>query len=91
MINILKNFGIDIDNNEDLGDEDNSSKNNMNYKNHYKDFQSFIEEIYKNCKKLGIPPSVISLWIKDLLDLHSLIDINNRENNTYNKILTLSI
>ena len=82
MINILKNFGIDIGNDENLEDKDNSSKNNVNYNNHYKDFQSFIEEIYKSYKKLGITPSVIPLWIKELLDFHPFIDINNNGKNT---------
>jgi hypothetical protein len=40
---------------------------------------SFIEEIYKNCKKLEIPPAIIPLWIKNLLDFQSFINIDKNE------------
>ena len=45
MINILNSFGIGIDDDEDVEDKDNHSKDNVNYINHYKDFSWFIEEI----------------------------------------------
>jgi len=78
IINILKNLGIgDMDIAEDDvedGDEDDSHANN-----NYNKLFSFIDQIYKNCIKVGIAPIIIPLWIKDLLDSKSLIDIDKRE------------
>ncbi len=51
MINILKNFGIQDDNN--IFDCDDS------YDNNYNALSTCIEDAYKNCKALGIPPAII--------------------------------
>ena len=49
------------------------------------DFPTFVKEIYSNCKNLGIPPTIIPSWIKDMFDFYlsysdgktdSLSDIN---------------
>ena len=69
LVNILKNLGIDDDNNNSVYAEDNDKKNNNN--NQYNEFLTFIKEIYLQCKNLGIAPSNIFSWIKDLLDFHS--------------------
>ncbi len=63
MINILKNFGIQDDNNILDGDD--------TYDNNYNALSTFIEDAYKNCKVLGIPSAIIPLWIKDLMDCYS--------------------
>jgi hypothetical protein len=34
------------------------------------DFPSFVKEIHSNCKNLGLPPTIIPSWIKDLLDFY---------------------
>ena len=39
--------------------------------NDYKEFSTFVEDVYKNCKTLKISPPIILSWIKDLLDFNS--------------------
>ncbi|HEX5185371.1 MAG TPA: hypothetical protein VFV86_00650 [Nitrososphaeraceae archaeon] len=43
-------------------------------------FSYFIEDIYKNCKKHDIKPSIIVRWIEDLFNLYS--DSNKQLTNT---------
>ena len=31
-------------------------------------FHTVVQDIHLNCKNLGIPPTILPLWIKDLLD-----------------------
>ena len=73
MINILKNFGIQDDNNILDGDD--------TYYNNYNKFSTFIEDAYKNCKVLGIPPAIIPSWIKDLKDCYSSFSNPSLNNN----------
>ena len=68
MVNILKDFGIDKDS-FDNGDEDDD----------FNDLYSFIFDVYKNCKKLQISPSIIPLWIKDLMDFCYSSTSNNKK------------
>jgi uncharacterized membrane-anchored protein YhcB (DUF1043 family) len=63
MINVLKALGIHEGNVNDGIDN--------KYEGNYKEFSSFIEEIYKNCKREGIEPSIIPVWIKNLLDFYN--------------------
>jgi hypothetical protein len=63
MTNMLRDLGIQDDNpvyegNGDIG------------KSKYNDLSTFIENIYLNCKNLGVTPANIFSWIKDLLDFH---------------------
>ena len=51
MINILKNLGI--------GDMDIADDEDDSHAINYKEFSSFIEEIYKNCIKLGVAPALL--------------------------------
>jgi hypothetical protein len=51
MISILRNLGIQD------GDDDDGIDNK--YGGNYKEFSSFIEDIYKNCKREGVEPSTI--------------------------------
>ncbi|MGN6630112.1 MAG: hypothetical protein ACTHKJ_09620 [Candidatus Nitrosocosmicus sp.] len=44
----------------------------------FNDLYYFIFDIYKNCKKLKISPSIIHSWIKDLLDIHYSSTHNNK-------------
>jgi hypothetical protein len=60
---MMKNLGIPVDGDDDRNDD---SQNNN------KDFYFFVDEIYLNCKNLGIPPDTIPSWIKDLLDCYNL-------------------
>ena len=64
--NILKGFGIENDN-----DNDNDGNGITDNTNDYKEFSTFVEDVYKNCKTLSISPAIIRLWIKDLLDFNS--------------------
>jgi hypothetical protein len=51
MISILKNLGIHE------GDDEDSTDNK--HGGNYNEFSSFIEDIYKNCKREGVEPSTI--------------------------------
>ena len=84
IINILKSFGIEnldiSDNGEGEGDGNDAYKDIDNHTNdNYNEFFSFVKEIYNNCKKLEISPTIITSWVKDLIDSRSLIiDVNNK-------------
>jgi hypothetical protein len=72
MINILKNLGIQEGDSD--GDNDMGNKNDWQYN----EFHSFIEDTYKNCKREGVTPSIIPLWIKDLFDFYrSSLNVQN--------------
>ena len=62
MISILKNLGIHEDNDNDGIDN--------KYEGNYDEFSSFIEDVYKDCKKEGVEPSSIPAWVKDLFDFY---------------------
>ena len=95
MINILKTLGIEIRNFDDMEEREEEdeyiNENKKIYNNDFNGLSSFLETIYKNCKKLEISPSIIPLWIKDLLEFYSTIDIENLEKDTNDKIQTSSI
>ena len=63
MISILKNLGIHE------GDDNDGTDNK--YEGNYNEFSSFIEDIYKNCKREGVTPSFIPVWVKDLFDFYN--------------------
>ena len=69
MVQLMKNLGIEDDNNQEFSIENEIVKN--------KDFSYFVEEIYRNCKKFGISPGLISSWIRDLFDCYSQFNNNN--------------
>src|SRR6476660_6744209 len=75
MLNILKSIGI-IGNlgvvDDDYNNESKDIDNHINNDN-FNQLTSFIEEIYNNCKKLEISPTIIASWIKDLIDCQPLI------------------
>ena len=62
MISILKNLGIHE------GDDDDGIDNK--YEGNYDEFPSFIEDVYKNCKREGVTPSIIPAWVKDLFGFY---------------------
>ena len=66
MISILKNLSIHE------GDGDGGNGIGNTYEGNYNDFESFIEDTYKNCKREGVPPSIITAWIKDLFDFYRI-------------------
>jgi hypothetical protein len=71
MMNLLKKFGIDAEISP-IQNVDNNSDNNVDDNNdNYKQFSTFVVNIYENCKKLNIPPDIIPSWIKDMLDFSS--------------------
>ncbi|MBA3978263.1 MAG: hypothetical protein H0X50_08750, partial [Nitrosopumilus sp.] len=57
ILQLLKIIGIG-DDNEDIKYDDDITH----------EISCFIETVYKNCKSLGIQPTIVPLWIKDLLD-----------------------
>ncbi|MDQ6724046.1 MAG: hypothetical protein M3Z01_07265, partial [Thermoproteota archaeon] len=78
MTNILKNLGLQE------GDDDvvyvNEVDKNDTVNNQYNELSTFIQNIYLTCKNLGVTPSHLFSWIKDLLDFNfksnSNIDIS---------------
>ncbi|MBA3284333.1 MAG: hypothetical protein H0U27_04650, partial [Nitrosopumilus sp.] len=57
MLQLMKNLGIGEDDEDAKYDDD--ATNEVSY---------FLETVYQNCKSLGIQPTIVPLWIKDLLD-----------------------
>jgi hypothetical protein len=56
----------------------NDIKKRKNFKKtKIKDFSFFVNEIYRNCVKYGISPSVVPDWIKDLMDIFNKPDLCN--------------
>ncbi len=74
MIQLLKNLNIN-------GETDGYGSMGNNDRDANKEIILFIEEIYLNCKRSDISPSIIISWIRDLLDFfdHSH-NINNHCN-----------
>jgi hypothetical protein len=73
ITNILKNLGIhEGDDSVYVIDNDNKNFDNSQYN----ELSTFIQDIYLTCKNLGVTPSNILLWIKDLRDFQSNSDIN---------------
>ena len=100
-LNILKGFGIE---NEDIEDDDDDDDGITDNSNGYKEFSTFVEDVYKNCKTQNISPAITLSWIKDLLDFnstylsssdpkktpYSLLDIEGNEDDAYGKTHTAS-
>ena len=57
VLQLLKNLGIGEDHEDTIYDDD--ATNEISY---------FLGTVYQNCKSLGIQPTIVPLWIKDLLD-----------------------
>jgi hypothetical protein len=70
ITNILKNLGIH--------EGDDSVYDNDISNSQYDKIFNFIQDIYLTCKELGVTPSNMLVWIKDLLDFHynSVINID---------------
>ena len=68
-LQLMKNLGIE---DEEIGNADLVGHTESNKK-----FSYFVKEIYQNCIKFGIPPSIIPSWIRDLLDCHSYSNSKN--------------
>ena len=81
MTNMLRDLGIQDDNAVYVYDDNSNSNSNGDIgNNQYNELSTFIENIYLNCKNLGVTPANIFSWIKDLLDFHSdtnSTDVNN--------------
>ncbi len=63
IVQLLKNLGI-------KGETDCYGGNGNNDSDPNKEIILFIEEIYQSCKRLGISPSIVPAWIRDLLDFY---------------------
>jgi hypothetical protein len=92
MAHIMKNLGVVDDEGDDEGGDVMGKGKNIG-------LPTFIDKIYFNCKKLGIPPTIIPLWIKDLLDFYhnssdstrSFIDRNDADEYKKQTITTTTI
>ena len=69
---VMRKLGISIDSDDDDAICNDDSQNSS------KDFYFFVDEIYLNCKNLGIPPDIIPSWIKDLLDCYNHDNTNQQ-------------
>lgn len=87
LANILKNLGIEDDNDNSVYAQDDNKKNNNN--SQYNEFSAFIQDIYLQCKNLGITSHNIISWIKDLLDFHSSFNPNSNSSSDKNISNTL--
>jgi DNA-binding Lrp family transcriptional regulator len=79
MTNMLRDLGIQDDNAVYVYNS-NSNRNIDIGNNQYNELSTFIQDIYLNCKNLGVTPANIFSWIKDLLDFHpdtNSTDVNN--------------
>jgi hypothetical protein len=79
MTNMLRDLGIQDDNAVYVYNS-NSNINSDIGNNQYNKLSTFKQEIYLNCKNLGVTPANIFSWIKDLLDFHpdtNSTDVNN--------------
>jgi hypothetical protein len=77
MTNMLMDLGIQDDDAVYVYDDNSNSNSNGDIgNNQYNELSTFIENIYLNCKNLGVTPANIFSWIKDLLEFHP--DINSR-------------
>jgi hypothetical protein len=83
MSQLIKNLDIvddDYDNittKEDVGINNNSNRINPI------EFSAFVQDIYLNCKKSGISPSIILPWITDLLTTFGDCDNSSYSNRDY--------
>jgi hypothetical protein len=78
MTKMLRDLGIQDDNAVYVYDDNDSNIDIKN--NQYNELSTFIQDIYLNCKNLGVTPANIFSWIKDLLDFHpdtNSTDVNN--------------
>ena len=71
--NLMKNLGITDDMNGIQGVDvvgNGDSNINSNRRINYNEFSSFVQEIYMNCKNLGINKDIIFSWINDLFSCY---------------------
>ena len=69
----MKNLGITDDMNGIQGVDvvgNGDSNINSNRRINYNEFSSFVQEIYMNCKNLGINKDIIFSWINDLFSCY---------------------
>jgi len=106
MFQLMKNLGIDVDDDDNENDENNLDKpdlygnsNKSNNKIKYNEFSSFVQSIYLYCKKHGIEPNMIFAWIVDLNYFKPMIStlscsvksIDNSSNNRNNNDIERSL
>ena len=81
MTNMLRDLCIQDDNSVYVYDDNDDDNGNDHIRNNqYNELSTFIENIYLNCKNIGVTPANIFSWIKDLLEFHpdtNSTDFNN--------------
>ena len=81
---MLRNLSIRDDNAVYVYDDNGNSNSNGDIgKSKYNELSTFIENIYLNCKNLGVTPANIFSWINDLFDFHSVTNSNVVNNSSY--------
>lgn len=65
MLQLLNNLGVGENNGDVKYDDDDDATNEIHY---------FIEKVHQNCKKLGIRPDIVPIWIRDLLDCYQTLN-----------------
>ena len=104
MFQVMKNLGItDDDDENDENDLDNpdvfGNSNKSNNKIKYNEFSSFVQSVYRYCKKHGIEPNMIFAWIADLNYFKPMVStlscsvkpIENSSNNNNNNDIESSL
>ena len=96
MTKLMKGLGIDDKDGNADGYTTNSNSSgigissDMNIEGKNMDFPSFVKEIYSNCKNLGITPTIIPSWIKDMLDFYPSYSDNTTDSLSDIKIPCIS-
>jgi hypothetical protein len=96
MAQLMKGLGIDDEDWDADGyttgsnSSSNGISNDINIEGKRMDFPSFVKEIYSNCKNLDITPTIISSWIKDMLDFYRSYSDNTTDSLSDIKIPCIS-
>jgi hypothetical protein len=69
MVQLMKNLGITDDNNYLKENIDIVNRRSNRIEN-YSEVSTFLKDIYINCKNIGIEPTIVFSWIKDLFDCY---------------------
>ncbi len=54
-----------------------------NEQDNNEEFIAFVNEIYLNCKNVGIQPEILFRWIRDLFDCFSIENNHNNDNSSF--------
>jgi hypothetical protein len=72
IANLMRKIGVHEEDEDGYGDMDENER-----------FAKFANNIYLNCKEVGIRPSIAVRWIEDLFACYSIGDNNSNNNNKH--------